>query len=431
MANDVLTSACARNRDAPDMLPGRRNSSMMKCVLHAVLRFGTVACAAMVLVWVAGCSGGSQSPRAQSPDGGATTVPLTLVGRHAFVDARVNGNPAKLLLDTGADQNVITPAAVARWNLVPSQEQLPGQGAGGEYGAVPWVRIDELGIGAVQQREQIGFVVPLPEELAADGVLGMPFFEAFVVSIDYEGRQLTLHGRGRFAAPAGVEPNAITLDGGKLVVQATAAGVSGAYAIDTGAGNALTMFTPIVEQYGLRNMFSPQIRTVTGVSPGGHTLGDLVRVPEVLIGAHRFTRVVTELSLAQSGYFSSSRYTGNLGAELWRRFKVTLDIAAGRMYLEPNAAYAEAFTPPRSGLVPAFQAGEIVIVDVVADSPAGESEIVAGDRILAVDGVPAPQLTAEAISAALRRPAGTQVAMRLRSAHGDERDVAFTLRDLL
>jgi predicted aspartyl protease len=374
--------------------------------------------------------GGCGSTSSQ-PDLAENTLPITTLGTHVAVEAEVNGKPVTLLLDTGADQNVLTAAAATRLGLPLSTGTVPGQGAGGEFGPVSWVHIQHFALGEARLRDQLAFVVPLPREFTADGVLGTPFFNAFIVTIDYQRKNLTLRSKRHFVPPAGAVSIPVTLDRGKLVVTATAAGMTGDYVIDTGAANALTIFTPAVARAGLRDTLRPAIRTVTGISAGGRTLGDLVRVPEIVIGPYRFTHVVSELSLAQAGNFASARYIGNLGGELWRRFTVTLDYAAGDMYLEPNDSFVQPFVPPRSGVVALFAGDELRVADVMPNSPGADAGIAVGDAVVTVDGVAALQLSPYTLREIFHQTPGSRVRLRLRDSLQNERDATLVLRDLL
>jgi hypothetical protein len=219
-------------------------------------------------------------------------------------------------------------------------------------------------------------------------------------------------------------------------VSATAGGVSGWYSIDTGAGNALTFFTPTVERLHLRDAFTPSVTMVTGLSVGGYTHGVLVRLPRVDIGPFSFEQVVAELSLDADGYFAASQNAGNLGGELWRRFTVTLDYANGCMYLTANDAFNVPFAGPRSGLVPAVVDGAVKVIYVLEGGPAAEAGVHAGDTIVALNGVVlAPVIDAvQAINTvvqALKAEAGTLIVLRLRDAAGAERELEFVLRELV
>jgi predicted aspartyl protease len=360
-------------------------------------------------------------------------VPMTLQGVHPVVEVRIKDNALRFIVDTGADQNVISAKAAAKLGLVPSSQTLPGRGAAGAFGAVPWVHLDALAIGNERLRDQTAFIVALPEEADADGILGVPLLKQFVVTLDYAAGELQLATPKQFHPPAGLEALPLRFEGGKILVQADAAGVDGWYSLDTGAGDAVTMFTPTVERMHLRDSLGPGLRMVTGISPGGYTRGELVRVPEVRIGPHRFERVVVELSLAEQGYFAHplADTQGNLGGELWRRFSLTIDLPSGHLYLRPNALYAQPFTATRSGLVAQRQMDRFKVVDVVASTPAAEVGLAVGDWIIAINGREALKWTQSSFRDLLSAAPGTSVALAVVGKDGRRRDVSLVLKDLL
>ncbi|MBN8886214.1 MAG: aspartyl protease family protein [Rudaea sp.] len=360
-------------------------------------------------------------------------VPMVLQGVHPVVEVRVKDETLRMVVDTGADQNVISAKAAAKLGLVPSSQTLPGRGAAGAFSAVPWVHLDTVAIGDVQLREQIAFIVPLPEEANADGVLGIPLFKDFVVTLDYAAGKLELEAPKRFRPAARLEALPLHLEAGKIFVKASAAGVDGWYSLDTGAGNAVTMFTPTVERAHLRGSFGAALSMVTGISPGGYTRGELVRVPEVRIGPHRFERVIVELSLADQGYFAHPLpdTQGNLGGELWRRFSMTIDLPSRRLYLRPNTLFAQPFAATRSGLVAQREADSFKVIDVVAATPAAGAGLIVGDSIVAIDGREASTWTQSAFRDLLGGAPGTSIAFDVVGKDGRKRDVSLVLKDLL
>jgi clan AA aspartic protease (TIGR02281 family) len=395
-----------------------------------------VALVILTVVAFSACRSEPNLPTADDP-AAVATLPMQLDGAHASVEVTVNGKSVRMLLDTGADQIVLTSDAARRLGLPVRSTATPGSGAAGTYSASV-TTIADLSAGAIHHRKLTAYVVPVPEEFIYDGVLGTPFFAPLLTTLDYQQRAVTLRSHGSFELLPDDTQVPIRLESGKLLVLASAAGVTGWFSVDTGAGNALTFFTPTVKQYGLRNAFSPSVHTITGVSPGGYTRGTLVRVPDVTIGPYVLNQIVVELSEAEQGFFANSLYAGNLGGELWRRFKVTLDYPGGRMALTPNDAIGQPFIGPRSGLVPSLVDGAIQIVDVVEGSPAAEAGFRIGEVIVAINGASTGSLQSEATRAsfdettqALRAAPGTQVRLTVRAPSGAERDVTLLLRALL
>jgi clan AA aspartic protease (TIGR02281 family) len=385
-----------------------------------------MALAVVSVLALSACESEPTVPDAEDP-ATAVTLPLQLDGAHASVEVLINGTSARMLLDTGADQIVVSPDAAKRLGLSVRSTSTPGSGASGTYSASTTTIADIAG-GSIHRREVTAYVVPFPAEFAYDGVLGTPFFSTLLTTLDYQQRTVTLQANASLEPAPGSTQLPIKLESGKLLVMASAAGVTAWFSIDTGAGNALTFFTPTVKEYGLRDAFSPSVRTITGVSPGGYTRGTLVRVPDVTIGAFALEQVVVELSEAEQGLFASSLAAGNLGGELWRRFKVTLDYPGRQISLTPNDAIAQPFVGPRSGLVTAGVSGATQVIDVVEGSPAAEARLRVGDVIVAMNGSTA---SSEEITQALRAAPGTHVKFTVRDSAGAEREVSLSLRDLL
>jgi hypothetical protein len=131
-----------------------------------------------------------------------TTVPLELAVDHLTVTALVNGLPARLILDTGAERTMVTPRAVQRFGLTLD----------------PWVGTTVMGIGgierhrdAIPQSFELGGLAlrqrPAARDLSLavgrlpiaesggqpiDGLLGRDVLAIFDVLIDVPGRRLTL-----------------------------------------------------------------------------------------------------------------------------------------------------------------------------------------------------------------------------------------------
>jgi clan AA aspartic protease (TIGR02281 family) len=405
--------------------------------MRSLLISGTrIVRAVLTVAALSACGSGPTLLVADEP-AAAVTLPMQLDGVHASIEVTVNGKPARMLLDTGADQIVLSPDAARRLGLPVRSTATPGSGAAGTYSASV-TTITDLAIGTIRRRKLTAYVVPVPEEFAYDGVLGTPFFAPLLTTLDYQQSAVTLRSSAPFEPLPDTTQIPIKLESGKLLAMASAAGVTGWFSVDTGAGNALTFFAPTVKQYRLRDAFSPSVDTITGVSPGGYTRGTLVRVPEVTIGPYVLNQVIVELSEADQGLFASSLYAGNLGGELWRRFKVTLDYPGRHMSLTPNNALSQPFAGPRSGLVPSLVNGAIRIVDVVDGSPAAEAGFRIGEAIIAVNGASTDTRQGEAVrtsldkvTQALRAAPGTQVRLTVRDASGAERELTLRLRDLL
>ncbi len=394
-------------------------------------RFLQASLVAPLAASLAGCGGGGSGGSGDAPVE-VVELPMALDGVYASVEVSVNGQALHFLLDSGADRDVVSARTAARLGLKLSEGTVPGSGAGGPSVPRHWVQLDRLAVGDAVVRDSVAYVIPMPEEFTYDGVLGMGFFERFVPRLDYAaGRlRLTASAAGLPAPPPGATILPLQRSpSGKLLVQARVAGEIGWFSIDTGAFNAVTVFTPSVERLDLRRRLQPAVRMVTGIGTNGVTRGDIVRVGELGLGDQLFRGVVVELSLENDGLFGSDGWMGNLGGELWHRFAVTLDSAGRRLHLEPGAARSQPFVAPCAGLAAPLRDGRFVVADVVPGSPAADAGVQLDDELLALDGLPLAG-DARMLRRALATPGGSPQ-LRLRDGAAAEREVTLRLRELI
>ncbi len=357
-------------------------------------------------------------------------VPMQQSGVHVSVQVTLNGQPARFLVDSGASHNAITESLAQRLGLPRSAGTATGQGAGAQY-QTAWVTVAELGVGSATQRDQLAFLVPFPAEFSYDGILGGSFLQAYVSTFDYANGRLLLQSPEAFSPHPDATVLPFAIDKRLVWVQATIAGHTGLCQVDTGAGNAVTVLRPAVDRLGLREAFTPRIRTLTGASAGGEVFGDLVRLPLIEIGPYRLAQVVAELSLETTGFFARSDLLCNLGGAVWERFELSLDYHHRRLYLRPNAQLHQAFEFSRSGMVLTADQGLWLVRDVFAGGPALAAGLVKGDRVLAVNAIPAAQWDKQSLSALSNQAVGTRVLLQVRSETGVVRDVELVLKDML
>jgi predicted aspartyl protease len=126
-------------------------------------------------------------PSARAAQPSASPAPRGVVpvqsGAPVMVDAYLNGVPLRLLLDTGADRTVISPVALARAGIDPSQGtpvQITGVTGSSPASLVSVQRLDVAGA-QIGPLGVIAHVVPGQE---LDGLLGRDVLDAFTVTFD-------------------------------------------------------------------------------------------------------------------------------------------------------------------------------------------------------------------------------------------------------
>ena len=147
-------------------------------------------------------------------------MPASLADGFVEVPATVDGKPARFLLDTGAQDMLVTPAAAARLALAPDPAHMTRLlGTGGE-GRAPDVWLAGLRIGDAALPRRSVPVVALPSPLAVDGLLGAPLLAAYDVNLDLVDGQVGLYhvegcgvGATLLPPPFTVVPLTLTADG--------------------------------------------------------------------------------------------------------------------------------------------------------------------------------------------------------------------------
>jgi predicted aspartyl protease len=133
----------------------------------------------------------SPASPAASPTTGAV-VPLP-AGAPIMVEALLNGVPLRLLLDTGADRTVISPAALGRAGI-DSTQGTPFR-ISGVTGSSPasLVNVPRLDIAGAQVGPLGVVAFAVPGEV--DGLLGRDVLDAFTVTFDPAQNRATLTPR--------------------------------------------------------------------------------------------------------------------------------------------------------------------------------------------------------------------------------------------
>jgi hypothetical protein len=117
------------------------------------------------------------------PPAAAAGVVIPYTGGPLVVDALLNGVPLRLLLDTGADRTLISPAAMARAGLdVTGGSPVHIRSVTGEAIAA-LVSVPRLDVAGTRLGPVAIVVHALPDQ-SVDGLLGRDVLDAFSVTVD-------------------------------------------------------------------------------------------------------------------------------------------------------------------------------------------------------------------------------------------------------
>jgi len=364
---------------------------------------------------------------------GTTTVPFDLVNNHIYVDGRIDGKPARFLVDTGGT-NLLTPAAAKKFGLV-GEGKLAGSGVGDERVDLSLAHAGEVRVGDAVLSRPVFYVLdlgelPKVEGVPADGLVGYEMFRRFGVEIDYAHHRLVMSDPSKFVPPAGATALAFELDDRIPIVTGTLDGLPMRMSIDTGSRSSLTLHAPFVRDNHLVEKYHAAPEAVTGWGVGGASRARPARFGTLMVGGVRIDGVAGDMYLGNKGAFTDANLTGNLGGGVLKRFDVAFDYAKKRMYLAPipeAAGKPDAFD--RSGLWLLGDGDAFKVADVAADSAALQAGMRIGDRVVAIGGEPVATRSLADWRERLRTtPAGTHLAVRFLR-EGKEQAAELSLAD--
>ncbi len=336
-------------------------------------------------------------------------VPMSKEAERPTIQVTIDGKgPYTFLVDTGAGSTVINADLAEELGLKKVGETRLGDPMNPEAIKANVVKVKSLSIGGATFQDfeaaswDRGYLLERQKD-GPRGVIGFPVFTDVLVTFDYAEHELRI-ARGDLPAADGKAVLAYTDPMGIPEFTTSLGGVDVATHLDTGSGG----FFSVPKKYQDRLKFTEPLaevgraRTVNTemVLKGAQLDGDLA------IGGFRYEKPFVIVS--------DELPMGNLGGRALAPFAITFDQRAKTMRFEQKAPLvseqprARATTTnasaagPGSGLkFAAHGAGDLEVFAVEPGSPAAKLGVTAGEKVLAVNGVPFASLPEDAIRAAL------------------------------
>jgi len=297
-----------------------------------------------LLLLLAGCAA---APGARRADGTCPLIrmaemPLETHSDMLFVSAAIDGQPIRLLVDTGAERTLLAESTVDRLRL-PRDFQHSTRTFGIGSPTATWdarlptglvlggthFPVDTVTVG----RFAIGQVAGVP----ADGLLGADILLAFDVDLDLPARRITFY-RARRACPEATPPwhetyvavGGIGTRSDRLLMPIELDGVQGMGILDTGA-QLSTISHRLAERTGLSSDDLARDRTVMahGAAPD-HVPVRIHRFREFRVGP-----AVREAPLLPVVSMSSGMGDALVGADFLAGRRVWLSFSTQRMFITP------------------------------------------------------------------------------------------------
>jgi predicted aspartyl protease len=347
-----------------------------------------------------------------------------------LVEARINGDLATLLIDTGAERSSLDRKFAQRIGLRPVEVvniQRPDSEDRTEV-----VVVTDLDIQSVHSSN----IKMTTDDLAAssgalgahiDGVLGNDILRKSWVTLDYSTGSVTF---GPLSATHHGVPTKLLRIENRYFVHSSSDGISLTFLLDTG-----TNFSALSNSGWSRlNQDKKGLLTIDGVrSSGTSTTSQLVCIQQMSIGRDSYKNLPMRVQpLTSAGILANLDVSGLLGSDFLRRFVVSLDLANDYMYLTPDPHFnADQYRFSTIGIQFAKNpSGFFTVMAVWSPTPASEANFNVGDQIVSVNGLSTAPMTQEDLSHQLHGEPGRRIQVDI-SSHGSQRTVGLAIRNLL
>lgn len=327
---------------------------------------------------------------------GQTKMDKVSYNGHLYVVSNVNGKTAYLAFDTGSPYTCIDSTYVADSNLQYKNVGHANMGGAGSAREKVRIVINELTytVAGKQYTSKVSPIIQLKPILGdqADGLLGIDNMGGKVIVIDYVGEQMGLWDSlgdvdGYTSVPIRYENNRIYIP--LTVAIGDGKVVEGEGLLDLGSGGSIDLTSSVAEQYGLKSIVPRLCYSFANGGIGGESSGCDFRAESASVGGYTLKNIVVGFSNNSSGALSNREYIGVVGNDFWERFDMMIDLAGQRLYLRPNAKFAEPFASPVHGFHCTDRSRTLgcwLVNCLYEGSNAEKAGLRKGDRITAVNG---------------------------------------------
>ncbi|MEZ5443588.1 MAG: aspartyl protease family protein [Lysobacterales bacterium] len=323
-------------------------------------------------------------------DGQPVDLPFELINNHIYVQVEVNGQPLRLLFDTGG-VNLLTPKAAERLGLS-SSGQLAARGVGEKAQDVGFAQAEQLRIGTFELDQPLFYVIDLGpmmgvEGMEFDGLVGFEVFKRAIVQIDYPARRLRLYPEGSAQASGHTLP--FVLDERIPVIEGQLDGLPLRISIDTGSRAALTVHSPFARRQQLEQQKALAAPAINGWGVGGGLTSQAFRIDRLQLGAIAIDGVTADMYLGDKGAFANNETDANLGSGLLKAFVATFDYARQSLTLAPGPdGYQDDGYDRIGAWLNLADDDTLAVAAVTADGPADQAGLKPGDHITALADQP-------------------------------------------
>ena len=270
------------------------------------------------------------------------------ISNHIYLNAEVNGKPARLVFDTGSSDVYLDSTWLSESGIKYARMgKAMVRGAGNEAKKTTLIFSGvNVSMNGSQYSPQMVPVIDFRAILGdtADGIFGLKNLKEKIIVIDYKNEKLTLLDKLASAQTEGFSRISIETDlnhPGKILVPIDVTVIpgkviSGKALLDTGSGKCLEFTSKAAAKYGLdkiqeKNPFYYKHGGVGGESAGYEFAVDKVTADSVLLSQGK-----ARYSTDKAGAMASDEYIAVAGNEIWRHFTIIIDLSKSVLFLKEN-----------------------------------------------------------------------------------------------
>ncbi len=286
----------------------------------------------------------------------------------------------------------------------------------------------------IDENFQISHMLGIP----VHGLIGFNLFKDYVVEIDYLSEKLTLHKPEYYKYKDRNKDIIMPLhfDGNKPFVRTTIVtddlkDVPVKLLVDTGASDALWLSEKSDERISL-----PQnhLETFLGRGLSGDLYGTKGRIDGIWVGPLILPKPIVAFPNSEviDQLISSNDRNGTIGAEILRRFHVTMDYRNARLTLRPTHKIKEDFNYNMSGMEvsnPMPGLPIYTITNVRENSPAFYAGLQENDQILSINSSNHQSIELNDINLLLQSKEDKKIRLRVLR-NGEEFKTSFELKKM-
>jgi len=221
-----------------------------------------------------------------------------------------------------------------------------------------------------------------------DGIIGFSLLRRYIVKVDFDNAELMFYNPGTYKYPHGgtlLRPSFNNLPILPAIIKDNVT-VRHRFYFDTGGGLCLLLSEDFAKD---SSIFSNNKKFYSTVAEGlgGRKQMRISTIKEMRLGPYKFKKVPTYIFDDEYNVTSYPTLGGLLGADLLRRFNLILNYPKAEIYILPNTHFRDQFDYAYTGMEIYYEAGKVVVGEVVKDSPADKAGLQVGDEIFAVDNL--------------------------------------------